>query len=292
MTTPQPFTREIKKFWYPTYNQNGYPHLQQAFILPPERHTEFDPFILLAEDWFKRGVFGDHPHRGFQTVTYVIDGRLEHIDNAGGYSILDGGDVQYMNAGWAARHAEEAYQDDLIHTLQLWLNLPKELKKTPTSYQNIRLEDTPAVQITNGTVRVYAGDIAGVTGPLKSLVPITMTEITLLKGATYTHVLPENHNAFLYMLAGEMTFGEQAIKLEKTGVATLSFNENQGASLTSELKITAETRAKVLIYSGVPIGEDVALGGPFVMNTQDEIMQAFRDLQHGLFGPPAVKKER
>ncbi|WP_411815402.1 pirin family protein [Kurthia gibsonii] len=119
-----------KSFWYPTYNQNGYPHVQQAFLLPPERQQEFDPFILLAEDWFKRGVFGDHPHRGFQTVTYVVDGRLEHIDNAGGYSILDAGDIQYMNAGWAARHAEEAYEDDLIHTLQLWLNLPKALKNT------------------------------------------------------------------------------------------------------------------------------------------------------------------
>lgn len=88
-----------KSFWYPTYNQNGYPHVQQAFLLPPERQQEFDPFILLAEDWFKRGVFGDHPHRGFQTVTYVVDGRLEHIDNAGGYSILDAGDIQVHECG-------------------------------------------------------------------------------------------------------------------------------------------------------------------------------------------------
>lgn len=290
MTQTSRFIREIKDFWYPTYNQNGYPHVQQAFLLPPERQQEFDPFILLAEDWFKRGVFGDHPHRGFQTVTYVVDGRLEHIDNAGGYSILDAGDIQYMNAGWAARHAEEAYEDDLIHTLQLWLNLPKALKNTKTSYQNIRLEDAPVVAIEKGFIRIYSGEFLGVKGPMNSLVPITMTEITLYEGAEYTHTLPENHNAFLYMLAGEMTFGESSTSLNKTGVATISYNEDINASKESELKITAKTRAKVLIYSGVPIREQVALGGPFVMNTREEIMEAFQDLQRGVFGPPAIKK--
>ena len=118
------FIRDVNRHWRVSYRQNGYPHVQQGWVLPPEQKEEFDPFILMAEDWFKRGTFSDHPHRGFQTITYVIDGRLEHIDNHGGHSILDAGDVQYMNAGWAARHAEEAVDDDLIHTLQLWLNLP------------------------------------------------------------------------------------------------------------------------------------------------------------------------
>ena len=115
------FERDVKNHWQVTYQQNGYPHVQQGWVLSPDRKDEFDPFILMAEDWFKRGTFSDHPHRGFQTITYVIDGRLEHIDNHGGHSILDAGDIQYMNAGWAARHAEEAVDDDLIHTLQLWL---------------------------------------------------------------------------------------------------------------------------------------------------------------------------
>ncbi|GAF65202.1 pirin [Bacillus sp. TS-2] len=290
MSNKSTHNREVRDFWYPKYNKNGYPHLQQAFILNPERNEEFSPFILMAEDWFKRGVFADHPHRGFQTVTYVVDGRLEHIDNAGGYSILDAGDVQYMNAGWAARHAEEAYDDDLIHTLQVWLNLPKSLKKTETSYQNIRVEDAPVVNVGGGSVRVYSGNIAGVTGPMKSLVPITMSEITLREGTEYTHVLPENHNAFIYMLAGEMEFGESHTKIGKTGAATLSFIEEGSELNPSELKIKASSRSKVLIYSGVPIREEIALGGPFVMNTQEEIKEAFRDLQRGVYGPPAVKK--
>ncbi len=290
MPNESTFQRVVKDFWYPEYNKNGYPHVQQGMILNPERNEEFSPFILMAEDWFKRGTFSDHPHRGFQTITYVIDGRLEHIDNAGGYSILDAGDAQYMNAGWAARHAEEAFDDDLIHTLQLWLNLPKSLKHTETSYQNIYVEDAPVVNVEGGYIRVYSGDIAGVTGPMNSLVPITMTEISLREGAEYTHVLPENHNAFLYMLAGEMEFGESKTKIAKTGTATLSFNEEGSDSNSSELKIKALSRSKVLIYSGVPIREEIAFGGPFVMNTQEEIKEAFRDFQHGLFGPPAVKK--
>lgn len=284
------FKRDVKSYWYPEYNKNGYPHVQQGVILNPERNEEFSPFILMAEDWYKRGVFADHPHRGFQTVTYVVDGRLEHIDNAGGYSILNAGDVQYMNAGWAARHAEQAYDDDLIHTLQVWLNLPKSLKQTETSYQNIYVEDAPVVNIEGGFIRVYSGDVAGVTGPMKSLVPITMTEISLREGIEYTHILPENHNSFLFMLAGEMEFGDSKTKIAKSGAATITFNEGGSESNTSELKIKASTRSKVLIYSGVPIREEIAFGGPFVMNTAEEIREAFRDLQRGVFGPPAVRE--
>lgn len=284
------FHREIKDYWYPKYNKNGYPHVQQGFILHPKKKEEFDPFILMAEDWYKRGTFPDHPHRGFQTVTYVIDGRLEHIDNAGGYGVLDAGDVQYMNAGWAARHAEDAFDDDLIHTLQLWLNLPKRLKHTETSYQNIYIEDAPVVSFAGGQIRVYSGEIAGVKGPMQSLVPITMAEITLQEGATYKHLLPENHNAFLYMLAGEMEFGENNTKVSKTGAATITYNEKGNESNSkSELKIKATSRAKVLIYSGVPIREEFIAYGPFVMNTMDEIKQAYQDFQDGKFGAPAVK---
>lgn len=287
----QLFHMSVKDSWNVKYNQNGYPHVQQGWILPPDRQVEFDPFILMADDWFKRGTFSDHPHRGFQTVTYVVDGRLEHIDNSGGHSILDAGDVQYMNAGWAARHAEEAVDDDIIHTLQLWLNLPKSLKHTETSYQNVYLEDAPVVPFEGGIIRVYSGEISGVKGPLESIVPITMAEINLSEGATYSHILPGNHNAFMYMLAGEMEVGESKKTLGKTGVATLTFNENEDENISrkSVLNVKAKTRSKVLIYSGKPIRETVVAHGPFVMNTKKEIRQAFEDYHNGLFGPPAVK---
>ena len=281
------FVRDVDKHWRVNYRQNGYPHVQQGWVLPPEQKEAFDPFILMAEDWFKRGTFSDHPHRGFQTITYVIDGRLEHIDNHGGHSILDAGDVQYMNAGWAARHAEEAVDDDLIHTLQLWLNLPKSLKTTTTSYQNVYVEDAPVVLIDGGQLRVYSGEIAGVKGPMESLVPITMTEVLLKEGSAYEHVLPANHNSFLYVLAGSVEVGTSSIPLDKTDVATLTFDETSDAMSTLHLQATSRTR--VLIYSGKPIREEYIAHGPFVMNTEEEIRQAFRDYHSGDFGPPAVK---
>lgn len=281
------FVRDVDKHWRVNYRQNGYPHVQQGWVLPPEQKEAFDPFILMAEDWFKRGTFSDHPHRGFQTITYVIDGRLEHIDNHGGHSILDAGDVQYMNAGWAARHAEEAVDDDLIHTLQLWLNLPKSLKTTTTSYQNVYVEDAPVVLIDGGQLRVYSGEIAGVKGPIESLVPITMTEIWLKEGSAYEHVLPANHNSFLYVLAGSVEVGTSSTLLDKTDVATLTFNETSDAM--SSLHLQATSRTRVLIYSGKPIREEYIAHGPFVMNTEEEIRQAFRDYHSGGFGPPAVK---
>ncbi|WP_213421391.1 pirin family protein [Bhargavaea massiliensis] len=283
------FQRDIKDHWRVRYQNPGFPHVQQGWVLPPGQEEAFDPFIIMADDWFKRGTFSDHPHRGFQTITYVIDGRLEHIDNAGGYSVLDAGDVQYMNAGSGARHAEEAYGDDLIHTLQLWLNLPERLKESDSFYQNIRVEEAPVVQVDGGAIRVYSGDVAGLKGPMESLVPITMAEVSLREGAEYTHVLPENHNAFLYVLAGELAAGESGTVLSKTDAATLTFNEEGEESAPSELKLRANSRTRVLIYSGVPLRENVIARGPFVMNTEDEIRQAFFDYQAGKFGPPAVK---
>lgn len=281
--------RTVKDHWYVKYEEVGFPSIQKGWVLPVERWADFDPFILMAEDWFKRGTFSDHPHRGFQTVTYVIDGRLEHIDNAGGRDILEPGDVQYMNAGWAARHGEEGVGDDIAHTLQLWLNLPKHLKKTDTSYQNIYSENAPTVDFTGGSVKVFSGDIAGVKGPMESVVPFTLSEISLKKGAAYTHKLPETHNAFLYVLSGDMDFGENEVNLTKHGVATLSFNESGNKDVMSEFVIKANSRrSKVLIYSGTPIKEEIVPYGPFVMNTMDEIKDAYRDFHNGKFGPPAV----
>lgn len=279
------FQREIKDNWYVKYNEQSVPHVQQAWVLPPDRMKEFDPFILLAEDWFKRGTFSDHPHRGFQTITYVIDGRLEHIDNHGGHSILEAGDIQYMNAGAGARHAEEAVDQDIVHSLQLWLNLPGHLKDTKTFYQNVYVENVPSVSIDGGKIKVYSGEVEGVQGLLKSLVPITMTEISLTEDANYSYKIPENHNAFVYVLSGELEFGKKKMNLRKTGVATLTFNEK--GSGDSELAIRAKKRSKILIYSGEPLNEEVVAYGPFVMNTMEDVQQAYRDYQAGKFGPPA-----
>ncbi|SDO28076.1 hypothetical protein SAMN05421677_10417 [Halobacillus aidingensis] len=281
------FQREVKDHWYVEYQEMGFPAIQKGWVLPADRWRDFDPFILMAEDWFKKGTFPDHPHRGFQTVTYVVDGRLEHIDNAGGRDILEPGDVQYMNAGWAARHAEDGVEDDVAHTLQLWLNLPKDKKNSETIYQNVYGEEAPVVPFDGGEVKVFSGNVAGVEGPLNSIVPITLSEITLSEGASFTLDLPENHNAFLYVLAGDVVAGENEVNLKKHGVGTLSFNE-EGEG-TSELKLVSKKRrTKVLVYSGAPIREEIVPHGPFVMNSMGEIKQAYDDFRKGKFGPPAV----
>ncbi|MFD1739025.1 pirin family protein [Bacillus salitolerans] len=287
MTTNK-YQRDIKDSWYVKYEEVGFPSIQKGWILPVNRWQDFDPFILMAEDWFKRGTFSDHPHRGFQTVTYVVDGRLEHIDNAGGRDILEPGDVQYMNAGWAARHAEEGVEDDIAHTLQLWLNLPSHLKKTETTYQNVYSEDAPVVTFNGGELKVFSGTIAGVTGPMNSIVPITMSELSLSKDASYVLELPETHNAFIYVLSGDLDVGENGTNIKKHGVATLTFNGDGHIENISEFKIKSNSRrSKVLIYSGTPIKEDIVPYGPFVMNTMEEIQEAYRDYREGKFGPPA-----
>jgi quercetin 2,3-dioxygenase len=279
------FKREIKDHWSVRYEERDYPHIQAGMILNPQRWRDLDPFILMAEDWFKRGTFSDHPHRGFQTITYVIDGRLEHIDNHGGHSILETGDIQYMNAGAGARHAEEAVDQDIAHTLQLWLNLPKSLKNTTTSYQNVYSETAPIVQFEGGSLKVYSGQTAGVKGPLEPLVPFTLSEISLSEGAQFTYELPEGHNAFIYVLSGELNAGGNGTNLKKSSAATLTYND--GGEGISELLLKANKRSKVLVYSGKPIKEEVVAYGPFAMNSMEEIRQAYRDYQEGKFGKEA-----
>lgn len=282
------FKRDVKEHWYVQYEEASFPAVQKGWVLPTNRWMDFDPFILMAEDWFKRGTFSDHPHRGFQTITYVIDGRLEHVDNAGGRDILEPGDLQYMNAGWAARHAEEGVDEDIAHTLQLWLNLPASLKKTETSYQTVYSEEAPVVKVDGGSVKVFSGDVAGVKGPLDSLVPITLTEISLEKDAEYTVQLPETHNAFMYVLSGDLDIGESQVNLKKHGVATLTFNEKGESGNFSDFAIKSNSRrTRVLVYSGEPIREKIVPYGPFVMNSMEEIRQAMEDFQSGKFGPPA-----
>ncbi len=266
---------EVKKFWDVQFHKRAFPHIQQAFVLPPNMMEEMDPFLILAEDWFQKGTFPDHPHKGFQTITYVIDGRLEHIDNKGGRGILSAGDIQYMNAGSGARHAEEPVDDDIVHSLQLWLNLPAALKNSEPFYQDIHAEKVPVKQIGSATVRVFSGE----NGPMKPLVPFSMAEVSLPENELYLHNLEADHTAFIYMLTGCCEIGESKTRLLKGQAALLT------AGTTLQLK--AEKRSKALIYSGKPHGEPIVARGPFVMNTQEEIREAFQDYQSGKFGPRA-----
>lgn len=133
--------RRIIRTWDVHYKSPGGPHIRQAFVLEPGHWEEFDPFLLLAEDWFQRGTFDSHPHRGIETVTIVLEGHLEHRDNHGGHGLLGPGDVQWMTAGRGVIHAEEPVAGETVHSLQLWVNLPRARKMTEPRYQDLGREE-------------------------------------------------------------------------------------------------------------------------------------------------------
>lgn len=246
------------------------------------RLQHFDPFLLLDEfrsdqagDYI--AGFPDHPHRGFETVTYMLAGKMRHRDNQGNSGLLESGGAQWMTAGRGIVHSEMPEQEDgLMWGFQLWVNLPSASKMTAPRYQDIDPKDIPQADLPNGgTVRVVAGEAAGVTGPVSDIaVKPLYLDVTLPAGASFEQVLPEDHNAFVYVFGGDLKIGETTAQLSDMALLT-------GGDLV-KAEAGAEG-ARFLLIAGEPIGEPVARYGPFVMNTKDEIMQAFQDYQSGKF---------
>lgn len=247
-------------------------------IIEPGHWRESDPFLMLAEDWFVRGTFGDHPHRGFETITLVLEGSVEHADNHGGRGVLQPGDAQWMTAGRGVVHSEEAGADG-AHSLQLWVNLPRALKMSEPRYQDLRATEMPVRREPGAELRVYSGTSGDVTSPTRTHLPITMIDVRLDAGATITQELPPHDNTFIYVLSGSATFGAEQKPAHDGHVVWLERGDDEASSLT----ITAETPLRAILWSGSPIGEPVAAYGPFVTNTVGEIKQAFDDFQSGRF---------
>jgi len=257
-------------------------------VLDYQRHPEVSPFLLLdhagpadfppAEK--PRGV-GWHPHRGFETVTVVLDGEVDHEDTAGNGGRIGPGDVQWMTAGSGLLHKEmhsEAFtrRGGRFHALQLWVNLPARSKMTAPRYQTLLARDIPAVD----GVRVIAGEYGGVKGPAQTFTPVNLLEARLHEKQSLRLNLREANSAGLYIVNGKTTVnGEAAVAGE------LVVLDRKG----DEVLIDAVTDAIVFVMSGAPIDEPVAGYGPFVMNTQREIQQAFADYHAGRLGKiPAV----
>ena len=227
-----------------------------------------------------RGV-GQHPHRGFETVTIVYDGEVAHRDSTGRGGTIGPGDVQWMTAASGILHEEfhspgfTAKGGD-FRAVQLWVNLPSKHKMTMPGYQAITNADIPTVAVPGGKVRVIAGDFAGTKGPAKSFTPINLWDVRLDKGASVKLDLPEGHNAALAVLAGTVI-----VNGEKTASdAQVVLFDPAGTDVTVE----AGSDAILLVLSGEPIGEPIAGYGPFVMNTEGEIRQAITDFNSGRFG--------
>jgi redox-sensitive bicupin YhaK (pirin superfamily) len=247
---------------------------------------ELDPFLLLdefgtdrAEDYI--AGFPSHPHRGFETVTYMLDGRMRHKDNHGNEGLLTPGSVQWMTAGRGLVHSEMPEQESgRMRGFQLWVNLPARDKMTDPKYQEFDPDRIPVVQPAPGvSVKIIAGTVADVSGPIvqPATDPVYL-DISLEAGRAWEYALPEGHNAFAYVFEGAATVGEgdEARALETREMAVL------GGGDLLQLRAGAEA-ARLIVVAGRPLREPVMRHGPFVMNTRQELMQAFVDYQEGRF---------
>jgi redox-sensitive bicupin YhaK (pirin superfamily) len=236
-----------------------------------------------------------HPHRGFETVTYIMDGTFEHNDSNGGGGVITNGDTQWMTAGAGILHIEKppealVVSGGLFHGIQLWVNLPKAQKWSPPRYQDIRAGEVSLLSSADGgtLVRVIAGELAGHPGPGVTYTPMTLVHATLSPEAELVMPWRPDHNALVYVLAGHGTVGTGRTSVQTGQLAVL------GAGTTLRLSAAARQESRspnldVLVLGGQPIREPIAWAGPFVMNTRDEVMQAFTDYQAGRLGSiPAV----
>ena len=250
-------------------------------IATPELE-HFDPFLLLDEfrsddaDDYIAG-FPDHPHRGFETVTYMLAGHMAHADNQGNRGELGPGSVQWMTAGRGIVHSEMPRQDDgLMWGFQLWVNLPASDKMTAPRYQDIAAAEVPRVVVEEGVeARVIAGDLAGVTGPVTGVATSPLYfDLSFAGRAEAAIPTPAIHNVFVYVFDGSVhIMSERGGVVSRGEIALLDEGE------TAVLRSDADARC--LLVGGRPLGEPIARYGPFVMNTQEEIMQAISDFQSG-----------
>jgi quercetin 2,3-dioxygenase len=245
---------------------------------------DVDPFLMLDEfrsddaaDYI--AGFPDHPHRGFETVTYMIAGRMKHGDNKGHTGRLEAGSVQWMTAGRGIVHSEMPEQENgLMQGFQLWVNLPAKDKMTAPRYQEFAPAEIPEAPLPGGaSVKVIAGRVGRVAGPVGGVAtePV-MLDLALPAGGRAALPLPETHSAFLYAFEGEVAVGEAATRLPRGSIAVLGSGD--GVTLAAP-----EAAARVLIVAGRPLNEPVARYGPFVMNTPDQIREALVDFQLGRF---------
>lgn len=245
---------------------------------------DLDPFLMLDEFGTDRpedyiAGFPDHPHRGFETVTYMLDGRMRHRDNHGNSGLLVPGAVQWMSAGRGLVHSEmPEQQEGRMRGFQLWINLPARLKMSEPRYQEFPPEQIPSVTAAPGVVvKIIAGETGGVRGPVEQAAtdPVYL-DLHLQPGASFTQPLPEHHSAFLYVYEGALAVdGVMPVLAQQLAVL------GSGESLV--VKATAEGTTKAILVAGRPLREPVARYGPFVMNTREELVQAAEDLRAGRF---------
>lgn len=254
-------------------------------LIAPGHWADFDPFLLLMEDWMREpGGFPDHPHRGIETVTLVLDGELWHADNRGNSGILSTDDVQWMTAGKGIIHAELPNEQSTSHTLQLWLNMRSDHKMVESNYQDLLASNALRLEDDRALIRILSGSVEGVEAATRNHTPVLYLDVSIPPSGRASLAIPASHNGFALVLEGSARFGPDRVPALKDQVLWLDYPT--ASSGESALEIEAETPTRVLVVTGEPIKEPVTAYGPFVMNTQDEIIQAYRDFHSGKFGGP------
>ncbi|QIM62639.1 quercetin 2,3-dioxygenase [Pasteurellaceae bacterium Orientalotternb1] len=269
---------------------NGF-HVQSMFTYN-DTDKNLDPFLMMDYNpprYFDggrksdfRGV-GEHPHRGFETVTIAYQGEVAHADSYGGGGIIGTGDVQWMTAGSGIMHEEfhsERFSKDggMFEMVQLWVNLPAKDKMTTPKYQAIKSADIPVVELADnaGIARIIAGELAATSGAASTFSPINIWDVKMNEGKTHTFIVPESHNLIVLVLDGTVQFNAKEVARR----GELVTFEKGGA----DVQIESNNKANLLILTGEPLNEPVVGYGPFVMNSETEIVQAIRDVQSGKFG--------
>ena len=261
---------------------------------PTQMLMDYDPFLLLDEmgpvEYGPGEAVGapDHPHRGFETVTYVLDGKMQHKDSHGHAGSIGPGDVQWMTAGAGVVHSEMPEDEftrkgGLMHGFQIWVNLPHKDKMMKPRYQELPNSGIPVAVSPDGKVKVkvVAGESLGKSAAIDTVTPIAFLHVTLQPGGSLTQPLPGSYNAFAFVISGAGEFGAEA---EQGGAHQMIIFGNEGDSVRIANRADAKEPLDLLLLAGVPINEPVVRYGPFVMNTEAEIHQAIRDYQAGKMG--------
>ncbi len=270
---------------HPTYEGEGF-LVHRPF--PSQELMDFDPFLLIDEmgpmDVAPGEAKGapDHPHRGFETITYMLAGSFEHRDSQGHAGKLKPGDVQWMTAGSGLVHSETPEQEfaksgGRMHGIQIWINLPKADKRMAPRYQEVPAAKIPSAEAGGVKVRVIAGESMGVSAVIETRIPVTYLHFTLAPGVRFEQPLPASSNALAYVLSGAGIFNGERVTEHKM----VAFGQN-GDSV--ELVAAPDEALEVLLLAAKPLHEPVARWGPFVMNTREEIIEAVEDYQAGRMG--------
>ena len=264
--------RKIQTIWTPE-ERTVSPIHTVAPILEPGNWKQYDPFLLMMKDKFGKGAFDVHPHRGIETVTFVIDGTIHHYDSkSGNTGALHAGDAQWMTAGRGVVHNETPAEGEQVHVLQLWVNLPREHKMTEPRYQDLRAAEMPVREEEGALIRVFSGSSGNVRAKTLNYAPVTFVELQLEAGASIVQDLPSSYNGFIYVLEGSGTFGANQVEASKGQAMQLDYDADadESDSVKSGVRVTAKERMRAILFAGEPLREPVVARGPFVMNTEEE----------------------